>query len=250
MITVGLIGCGAIGTLIGEAADRRIIDCDRLILYDLDTSHAEGLRTALHTSATIVKSVDEMIKIRPVVIVEAASREAAEVCIPKIVSAEIDLIVMSVGALLDLKVESARIHIPSGAIGGLDALSSAGLAGIDTVVLTTHKSPRALDMNNREKRLVYEGNAEEAVRRFPREMNVAATLALTVGPDKVHVRVVSDPSVRRNVHEVKAKWRHGSMLLRFENDPHPENPRTSALAAWSAIRLLRDLLAVKKRHLE
>lgn len=245
MRTVGLIGCGAIGTLIGEAIDRRIIDCDRLILYDLDASHAEGLKKALRTSATIVKSVDEMIKLKPTVIVEAASREAAKDCIPRIVSADIDLIVMSVGALLDLKVKSARIHIPSGAIGGLDALSSADLAGIDTVVLTTHKNPRALGMNNREEQLVYEGNAEEAVRRFPREMNVAATLAFTVGSGKVHVRVVSDPNVQRNVHEVKAKWRHGDMLLRFENDPHPENPRTSALAAWSAIRLLRNLLAAK-----
>ncbi len=242
MKTVGLIGCGAIGTLIGEAIDRRIIDCDRLILYDLDASHAEGLKKALHTSATIVKSVDEMIKLKPTVIVEAASQEAAKEYIPKIVSADMDLIVMSVGALLDLKARSMRIHVPSGAIGGLDALSSADLAGIDTVVLTTHKNPRALDMNNHEEQLVYEGNAEEAVHRFPREMNVAATLALTVGSDKVHVRVVSDPNVERNVHEVKVKWKHGDMLLRFANDPHPENPRTSALAAWSAIRMLKSLL--------
>ena len=32
-------------------------------------------------------------------------------------------------------------------------------------------------------------------KKFPSEMNVAATLALTVKPAKVKVRVVSDPAV-------------------------------------------------------
>jgi aspartate dehydrogenase len=149
---------------------------------------------------------------------------------------------MSVGALLDLRVKSSRIHVPSGAIGGLDAISAADLAGIDEVLLVTRKNPSVLDLDNTEEKIVYEGNAAEAVRRFPREMNVAAALALTVQPDKVKVQVVSDPEVTRNVHEVQVKWKHGEMLLRFSNDPHPENPKTSALAAWSAIRLLQQLM--------
>jgi aspartate dehydrogenase len=81
-----------------------------------------------------------------------------------------------------------------------------------------------------------------AVRLFPKEMNVAATLALAVYPEKVKVKIISDPKVTRNVHEIKVAWKHGDMLLRFENDPHPDNPGTSALAAWSAIKLLKDLL--------
>jgi aspartate dehydrogenase len=240
--TVGLIGCGAIGTLIGKAVNRHIVECDKLILYDLDVARAESLKKTLRVPTTIVESVDEMIKLKPTVIVEAASQQAARQYVSKVVSAGIDIIVMSVGALLDMNIKDRRIHVPCGAIGGLDALSCASLAGVDEVLLTTHKNPRALDMNNTEEKLIYEGNAEEAVKRFPREMNVAATLALTVGSDKVHVRVVSDPNVERNVHEVKAKWKHGDMLLKFANDPHPENVRTSALAAWSAIRLLKDIL--------
>ena len=140
--------------------------------------------------------------------------------------------------------QSSKVHVPSGAIGGLDALSSAALAGIDEVVLTSRKNPRAFDMNNKEARIVYEGSAEEAARLFPREMNVAATLALTVKPAKVRVQVISDPTVQRNTHEIQVKWRFGEMFLQFANDPHPENPRTSALAAWSAIRLLQTLLEV------
>jgi aspartate dehydrogenase len=99
-----------------------------------------------------------------------------------------------------------------------------------------------LDVNFAAETIVYEGDAEEAARRFPREMNVAATLALTVKPTRVRVRVVSDPLVHRNTHEISVKWRFGEIFLRFANDPHPDNPRTSALAAWSAISLLRKLL--------
>ena len=73
-------------------------------------------------------------------------------------------------------------------------------------------------------------------------MNVAATLALTVKPARVKVQVFSDPAVHRNTHEIQVKWRFGEMQLRFANDPHPENPHTSALAAWSAIKLLETLL--------
>jgi aspartate dehydrogenase len=239
---VGIIGCGAIGALIAEAAERSIVKCDGLILYDVVPERAETLGGALRTSVTIAKSLEEMIKLKPAVIVEAASQQAARDCIGRIVTADIDLIVMSVGALLELNVKSSRIHVPSGAIGGLDALSSAELAGIDEIILTTRKSPKILDLDNREEKLVYEGNAEEAVKRFPREMNVAATLALTVPREKVKVQVISDPKVKRNVHEVRVKWKHGDMFLKFENEPHPDNPKTSALAAWSAIKLLKDLL--------
>jgi aspartate dehydrogenase len=132
--------------------------------------------------------------------------------------------------------------VPSGAIGGLDAIASAALAGIDEVVLTSRKNPRAFGRNNTQAETVYEGIAEEAARRFPREMNVAATLALTVKPAKVKVQVISDPAVQRNTHEIQLKWKFGEMSLRFANDPHPENPHTSALAAWSAIRLLQTML--------
>ena len=76
----------------------------------------------------------------------------------------------------------------------------------------------------------------------PREMNVAATLALTVKPVQVKVVVISDPKVTRNTHQIHVKWRYGEMQLQFENQPHPDNPHTSALAAWAAIRLLQTLL--------
>lgn len=242
MKTVGLIGCGAIGTVLAEAIERKLVVCDELILYDSDMPKAEQMKKSLNFPTTIVASLDDMLKRKPTVIVEAASQQAARDYVGRIVAANIELIVMSTGALLDLNVDMSKVHVPSGAIGGLDAVSSAALAGIDEVILTSRKNPRALERNNKEAETVYEGSAEEAARRYPREMNVAATLALTVKPAKVTVQVISDPNVQRNTHEIQVKWKFGEMFLRFSNDPHPENPRTSALAAWSAIRLLQTLL--------
>ena len=239
---VGIIGCGAIGTLIARAAERKLIVCDKLLLYDYDQKRAEQLKASLNFPAMVVSSLENMLTLKPRVIVEAASQQAVLDYVERIISADIDLVVMSTGALLAIDVPKSKIHVPSGAIGGLDALSSAALAGIYEVVLTSRKNPRALDLNNNEPKIVYEGQAEEAARLFPREMNVAATLALTVRPTRVKVQVLSDPKVQRNTHEFKVKWRHGEMFLRFENDPHPDNPRTSALAAWSAIKLLKSLL--------
>jgi aspartate dehydrogenase len=239
---VGVIGCGAIGNLVAKAFEDRLVKCEELILFDNNFEKAEKLQHSLHIAARAVRSIEEMIEAKPAIIVEAASQQAVRQYGPKIIAQEIELIVMSVGGLLGLKVQSNKIHVPSGAIGGLDAISSAVLAGVVEVILTTRKNPRTLNMNNEQEKTVYEGGAEEAVRLFPREINVAATLALAVRPENVKVKVISDPEVQKNVHEIKVFWKHGDMFLRFRNDPHPENPGSSALAAWSALRLLKELL--------
>jgi aspartate dehydrogenase len=149
---------------------------------------------------------------------------------------------MSTGALLDHDTSNPRVHFPAGAIGGLDAIAAAANAGIDEITLTTRKNPKALGKPITEETVTFEGDAEDAARQFPREMNVAATLALTVKPTKVKVKVIVDPATTRNTHEINVKWRYGDMTLRFANMPHPDNPHTSALAAWAAIRLLQMLL--------
>jgi aspartate dehydrogenase len=239
---VGLIGCGAIGTVLAEAIERRLVVCDELVVYDMDTTKAEKLKATLNFPVEIVSGVDEMLASKPDVVVEAASQQAVRQYYDKVLDANIDFVVMSTGALLDLDITRNKLHFPSGAIGGLDALSSATLAGVDEVVLTSRKNPKAFNKTNAEEAIVYEGTAEEAAKLFTREMNVAATLALTIKPVKVKVKVVSDPKVKRNTHEIQVKWRFGEMFLRFANDPHPDNPHTSALAAWSAINLLQLLL--------
>ena len=239
---VGIIGCGAIGTVIAKAIDDKVVDCDEVALYDIVGEKAEKLGGSLSIKTVTVKNVDEMIRLNPKVIIEAASQQALKEYINKILDRNIHLIVLSVGALLDLDVKSNKIHVPSGAIGGFDAISGAALAGINEALLTTLKNPRSLGRSDREETVVYEGFAEEAVKIFPQNINVAAALALAVRPAKLKVRIVSNPKVTRNVHEVRIKWKYGKMFFKFMNETHPENPKTSALAAWSAINLLRNLL--------
>jgi aspartate dehydrogenase len=242
MKSVGIIGCGAIGSLIAASVDKGIVNCDKLILFDHDFAKAKALCETLKTEGVVVSNVGEMLEMSPNVIVEAASQDAVREYVCAILKAKAELIVMSVGALLDMNIKSSKIHTPSGAIGGLDAIANAALAGIDKAVLTTKKNPNTLDLSDNHEKLIFEGNAYEAVKRFPKEMNVAATLAMATQPEKLLVRLVSDPRTERNTHEIAVKWRNGDMVFKFSNDPHPENPKTSALAAWSAIKLLKDIL--------
>jgi len=239
---IGIIGCGAIGTVIAKALDNKIVDCDKVVLYDVVEEKAEKLGKSLSIETVMVRGVDEMIGLNPSVIIEAASQQAVKDYANKISERSIHLIILSVGALLDLDVKSNKIHIPSGAIGGLDAISGAALAGLNEALLTTRKNPRSLGRSDKKEKIVYEGPAEEAVKIYPKNINVAATLALAVRPAELKVRIVSDPKVTRNVHEIKIKWKYGEMLFKFMNETHPENPKTSALAAWSVINLLKNLL--------
>jgi len=239
---VGLIGAGAIGTVLSEAIQRELVICDELVIYDTDLQRAKHLKDKLSFPVKIVNNIDTLLAKKPKIIIEAASQQAVAAYFDKLLAADIDVIIMSTGALLNLGTGNSRIHFPSGAIGGLDALSSAALVGIDEITLITHKPPKTLGKDNTEPLMIYEGYAKEAAQRFPKEMNVAATLALTVKPVKVKVQIISDPNIKQNTHEIHIKWPYGKMHLQFANDPHPDNPHTSALAAWSAINLLKKLL--------
>ncbi len=239
---VGLIGCGAIGTVLAEAIDRKLVVCDELVVYDIAVDQAIKLKDQLKFPVKIVADIDELLATKPKVIVEAAGQGAVHQYYDKLVASGAESIFMSTGALLDHDISNPRVHFPAGAIGGLDAIAAAANAGIDEITLTTRKSPKALGKQITEETVTFEGPAEEAARQFPREMNVAATLALTVKPAKVKVKVIVDPATTRNTHEINVKWRYGDMTLRFANMPHPDNPHTSALAAWAAIKLLQNLL--------
>ncbi len=50
---------------------------------------------------------------------------------------------------------------------------------------------------------LYEGSTREATKLYPRNVNVHAALALAgIGFDKTHSKIVADPSVNTNTHEI------------------------------------------------
>ena len=99
-----------------------------------------------------------------------------------------------------------------------------------------HLSPKDLC----EKVTLYEGPANEAVRLFPANVNVAATLSMAgLGTENTKVTIIADPELKLNVHEIEIKGDFGEANLTVKNVPHPENPRTSYLAALSALETIR-----------
>jgi aspartate dehydrogenase len=195
------------------------------------------------------------------VVVEAATQAALVERAPVILGAGRDLVVLSVGALLDhpewvgrAAARGARIHVPSAAIAGLDGLKGAAVDGhLDAVVMETRKPPRGLagapgvaglDLEAiTVPTLVFEGTAREACRAFPANVNVVAAVSLAgLGPDRTCIRIHADPSIDRNRHTVTAQGAFGRLRIEIENVPS-ENPRTGKLAYLSTIAYLRDFAA-------
>ncbi len=185
------------------------------------------------------------------VILEAASIEAAAALLPEALEGS-TVVVMSTGVfaltpgLLDECIDVAgdsgtMLILPSGAVGGLD-LVVALREEVEEARLTTRKPPESLGVDTEEEKVLFEGSVYRAVERFPRNVNVAATLATALGdPDLLTVRVVADPDVDVIVHEVTLETSVGEYRIVVKNEPLPEVPRTSALAAMSAVATLERL---------
>lgn len=260
--TFGLIGAGAIGGLVLQAVEERRLPYDRVVLLARSPRPDLEGRTA-RAGGTVVYDLDGLLAAKPAVVVEAAGHAAARAYALQIVAAGCDLILMSVGALADdglrLPLEDAArrsggaVWLPSGGVGGLDALAAARAMGdLERVTHRTTKRPEGLNTAPyvvdrgllreplTEPLVVYRGPAREAVRYFPQNVNIAAAVSLAgLGFDRTQVEIVADPSTPRSVHEIRAEGRFGTFTLRFENATDPANPRTSRLAGLSAVAALQ-----------
>jgi aspartate dehydrogenase len=261
-IKIGLVGCGAIGAEIAKAVDSGALDAKLVAVCDHNPETAAALIDSLQHKPVKAR-LEELVSLSDVV-VEAASQKA----VPAIARAALEkgkrLMIMSVGALADreffaevkalAKEHGSLVYIPSGAISGLDGLKSASIGTIRTVTLTTTKNPSGLQgapyiLENKidldalaGPTLIFEGSALQAVRAFPANVNVAATLFLAAGESEVHVKVVADPGIHVNRHEILVEGDFGQISTKVENIPSPRNPKTSYLAALSAIATLRSIV--------
>lgn len=137
-----------------------------------------------------------------------------------------------------------RVIVPSGAVAGLDALRAAALGELRAVRVKTRKPPAGLDSEaGAAPQKLFEGNALDACRAWPRNVNIAATLALAgLGGERTEVQIWSDPTLSRNVHEIEIDSDTTSIRLQIENRPSAANPRSSALTAQSVCAELRGLV--------
>lgn len=249
---LGLVGCGNIGTIIARAVAGGRLEVHVRALFDTDSRKALRVAEILGEPDISKKTFEEFLSADMDLVVEAASIEAVCDYGGRILSSGRDLLVLSVGALLDDEVRrglvdasaagASKIMVPSGAIGGLDLLKAAAVEGIDEMTLTTTKNPRSLPEvgSITTRKILFDGNARDAVRLFPRNINVAATLALASGAE-LRVKIVADPDVLTNTHEIRARGVFGEMDLKVSNLPSPDNPKTSYLAALSVIRSIQGV---------
>ena len=263
MKRIGLLGCGAIGTQIAIAIDTGVIPAKLTHIFDTNKTSAEKLVTKLKQRPIIVENAHLLSSNHLDLVVEAASQQAVSDNALSILQNRKDLLIMSAGALLDesvfeiisdaCKEFKKTVYLPSGAISGLDAIKSARNE-LESVTITTIKHPKSLkgakffevsdidpDSISGETTL-FEGTASEAVRLFPKNVNVSALLSLAgLGSHETIVQVVADPNVTRNIHMIEAVGKFGKINTVVENVPDPTNPKTSRLATLSAIETLRSI---------
>jgi len=256
---VGLFGAGAIGQTIARALDSGGMHATLAGICDVEREKAERFAATLESAAPVVTAAE--LAVRSDLIVESASQGALPEIVAQALAHGKDLLVMSVGGLIgheewfdEAQARGARIYVPSGAIAGLDGIKAAARGRLDAVTLTSKKPVAALRGSKyvteqgialdalREPTVIFEGRPEEACRAFPATSNVAASLRLAAGAHvNVTVRVMADPRSAENVHEIEARGDFGRLHMRVENVPSPANPRTSQLAALSALALLEQI---------
>jgi aspartate dehydrogenase len=151
--------------------------------------------------------------------------------------------------------KNIKIYLPSGAVLGIDGIKAAKLAKVSEITLTTTKNPRAFKGNDylksrnidigkiKRAKVLFAGSAEEAVKYFPENINVASSIALAgIGANKTKVKIVAEPKVNENIHMITVKGAFGEFQIKTKNVVCPDNPKTSYLAALSAIATIKKIL--------
>jgi aspartate dehydrogenase len=251
MIKVGIVGMGVIGTHIAKAIENGIPGI---------TLAGVSVRTVTTAGGYPAFPLETLIQ-RSDLVVEAATQAALLEFGTRVLSCGRHLMVLSVGALVGVLDEWARlgekhgcrILVPSGAIAGLDGMKGAREGTITSVTMETRKPPRGLagapyiaeqriDLDAiREETLIFEGPATQAVKAFPANVNVVAAVALAgLGPERTRIKIFAVPGQERNQHRITVEGEFGQLRVEVENVPS-ENPRTGRLSYLSAIAMLREL---------
>lgn len=265
-VQIGLIGLGTIGkSLVRAIAEGQAgqASLEAVLVRPVNLDPARIFLADLGLDPLLSSDPEEFFEANTNLIVEAAGQEAVCLYGSEALMTKRDLLVCATGAFTDENLFEGlaalasqyrrRLIIPAGAIGGIDALVSAALAGLDEVSITTRKPPNAwagtaaeemvnLNEITGEPVCIFEGSAREAIQLFPQNVNVAATLACAgIGLDRTVARIFADPTVTRNLHEIHFSGKSGSFSIEVCGSPSPDNPRTSALTAYSVIKTIRNL---------
>lgn len=268
---LGLIGYGNIaGTLLRLIAETPEIKLEALtvlglpektdeLVQDLEASHG-----SLGCSFAAVSSAEDLLAAKPDLVVECAGHQAVVTHVPTILKAGVDVVLVSIGAFAHRELEAelraaaeeggARIVLPAGAVGGIDLLAALRPAGLTSVTYQGCKPPAAwagtpaetaVDLDGlTEATVFFSGTARDAAAQYPKNANVAATIALAgLGFDDTKVELIADPAASGNTHEFTAVSGVARTSIRIENLPSPGNIKTSVTTVYSVLRELRNRVA-------
>jgi aspartate dehydrogenase len=268
---LGVIGAGGMAATMLEAiaahAPRLL---DHLAVLVRDRAKGEALVAAqggCARGASVHTDLEDFLHSGAGMVCECAGHGAVREHGAPVLAAGRDLVIASTGALADdgllaaLKAAAAQggaqMLLPAGAVGGIDALAATRLLGTPRVTYVGRKPPRTWKGTKAEALLeldavaeptnFYEGAAREAARDFPQNANVAATVALAgVGFEATRVRLVADPTISANVHELEVESDAVRFAIRLVGVPSRSNPKTSLTAGLSMARavLNRDAVVV------
>ena len=254
---IGIVGCGSIGRSLLRAADTGQLGAPVAGVTSRTASAAREFLETLDSPPPYLE-MDELVE-RSSLLIETAGGHVVPPLADAAFDAGKDLMVISIGALLEhpevierSRATGCRLYAPSGAIAGLDGIKSACQGHVDRVEMVSRKPIAALEgapyLIENEIPIdgltgpleVFNGPAREAVRGFPSNLNVSAAVSLAgIGPDRTTVRIVADPALSRNCHDIAVEGEFGKLQVHIENIPS-ENPKTGRLTAMSIIRSVRD----------
>jgi len=242
MVQIGLLGCGNVGKIVASHQEGFTI----VSIFDKVIASATEVAGIAH--AKPYHDFEAFIRDPFELCVEAASVEAVQEYGCRVLECGKDLVILSVGALADpifrkkisdtARAHHRKIHVPSGAIMGLDNLKVGSISQLHSVTLRTTKPPSSLGIVTDTRTLLFSGSATECVKHYPKNTNVSIALELAVDHD-VYVELWADPAVSNNTHEIIVSGEFGEVYSKITNFPSPNNPATSYLAALSILALLK-----------
>jgi aspartate dehydrogenase len=256
MRNVVVIGYGAIGKALIAQLDQEE-GAYRWAVWDRGNGTP---RVDAGRPVTRISSVAEALAFETDLVVECAGHAAVAAIVPGLLAAGLPVLACSVGVLADSAIAdslheaaargNARLMLPSGAVGGLDYLRAVAHLDEVSVRYVSRKPPAAwhdelqalgIDPDTLdEPHVLFDGSADGAARRYPKNLNVSATVALNgIGMVRTQVSVVVDPAVSTNTHELRIESPAGVAEFRFENNPAPDNPKTSLLTSLSVASEVR-----------
>ena len=261
-LRIAIAGLGAIGKSIASSLAAGVVP--GVVLSAVSAKNHDKAQQFVSTLGGKPVQVLTLAELEPVadLVIECAPAALLSEIVTPFLKAKKQAIVLSVGALLfnqnliDMaQQEGGIIHVPTGALIGLDAMIAAAEGTIHSVRMVTRKPPNGLAgaphliENNisveglTEAKKVFEGNARAAAKGFPANLNVVVALALAgVGPENTLLEIWADPTVVRNTHTIVVDSDSAKFTMTMENIPS-ENPKTGRIVALSVIAMLRKMQA-------